>query len=219
MLLVFELVSGLGVSAAEALSRPFRHFLHTGYGHFFSATVSDTIWVLTVLYFARTETFWGFLKNFGLRVFETQYLWFVIVVVLGARLVSHTLIVGGHLKGATTISLLGFARTVGPERFFYLAPALVAAFTEEICLRGFLYTAFRRSYSIQLSMALLLALTLLTHSSQVLHSAVALVVIGSFALFQCYLWERTGNLWNCIIGHFLFNLSGAFISIMPRISG
>lgn len=195
MLLVFEVVVGLVLAAAGELFRPFRHFLHTGYGHFSSGTLYGGIWVLTILYFARAETVSGFLKDFGLSVFATEYLWLVVVVALGFRLVGHALIIGGHLKGATNISLWGFAHTVGPERLFYLAPAVLAAFIEEICLRGFVYTAFRHAYSMLFSMALLVGLTLLTHYNQVLHSAVAFVLISGFTLFQCYLWERTGNLW------------------------
>jgi hypothetical protein len=213
MLIVFELVLDLAFEAGGEVFPPFRRFLHTGYGHLFSTTIHSGIWVLAVLYFARVETVAGFMKEFGLDVIWRENAWFVVVVSIAFRWVGHALIAFGHLRGATTTSLWGFAHTSGPERYFYLAPALMAPFYEEICMRGFLYSAFRRSYPVWLSMTLLLCVTVLTHSSQVFRSAVAFAGIGGITLFQCYLRERTGSLWSCILCHFVFNLSGAFLTL------
>ncbi len=77
-------------------------------------------------------------------------------------------------------------------------------------MRGFFYRAFRGSYPIILSTGLILGITALTHWGQVHRSGFAALAIGALAVFQCYLRERTGNLWDCIICHFVFNASGAF---------
>ncbi len=77
-------------------------------------------------------------------------------------------------------------------------------------MRGFLYRAFRGSYPISLSLGVILALAGLTHWSQVHRSWVAAAEVGSLTILQCYLRERTGNLWDCIICHFVFNATGAF---------
>ncbi len=216
MLVVFELLVAL-VRGAVGVSFPsFAAWSHSGAGHLAASTIYFSVDVLVVLYFARTESFDSFLKAFGLGAPPSAYVWFAVVVTLAIRVSSHLLIAGGLAKGATSTSLWGFAHTIGPERYLYLAPALMAPFAEELYMRGFFYRAFRSSYSAGVSVLLIVALTALTHWSQYHRSLVAVAAISGLTVLQCFLRERTGNLWDCIICHFVFNASGAFAALLAR---
>ena len=74
-------------------------------------------------------------------------------------------------------------------------------------MRGFLYRAFRGSYSVRLSMLLILGVVAWTHSNQ-FHSWVAALDLSALTILQCYLRER-GNLRDCIASHLVFNLTWA----------
>ena len=77
-------------------------------------------------------------------------------------------------------------------------------------MRGFLYRAFRGSYSVRTSAGLILLFTAVTHHPQFISSWAAAVVLSAMAILQCTLRERIGNLTDCIITHFVFNLTGSF---------
>jgi membrane protease YdiL (CAAX protease family) len=213
MFVVFEFVIVEVWRAIGIVIPGFRYFSGTGAGHFVYSLIHYAVQISNVLYFARTETFQSFLKAFGLTARLSRYAWFGAAAALVIRSVGHMVITHGLSRGATTTSLWGFAHSIGLERILYLAPALMAPFGEELYMRGFFYRAFRGSYSVVASTLLILAITAFTHWSQVHRSWIAAVDIGALTLVQCYLRERTGNLWDCIICHFVFNATGAFLSL------
>lgn len=210
MFVVVEFVIGFLRFAVQARSPGFSHFVHSGAGHFTFACIFYGLDILIMLYFARVESFRDFKEAFGLASGPSPLVWFAVVFALVLRFAGHYLIVTGWAKGVTTTSLWGFAHSVGLERWLYLAPALMAPFGEELYMRGFFYRAFRGSYPIILSTGLILGVTALTHWEQVHRSGFAAVAIGALTIFQCFLRERTGNLWDCIICHLVFNATGAF---------
>ena len=214
MLLVFWFVAGLAVAALTAHFPGLHYWTRQGVGRFIGYSVQFSILVLTALYFARMKSVEAFLKTFGLDRPPSSYVWFAVVVTLVLRGTSHMLIVYGLSKGVTNTSVRGFLHTVGVTRYFYLAPALMAPFCEELYMRGFLYRAFRGSYSVHSSTALIVAITAILHVDQFLQSWAAVMSISALTVLQCFLRERTGNLWDCIICHLVFNATSILASLL-----
>lgn len=211
MMLVFSLVVSLMSEAAWTLLRWHR----SGTSHLCFALADYSINILTALYFARTESWVLFQRAFGLERGPTTYTWFAIVSALIIRGLGHALIVSGVAKGVQTGSIWGFQHTFGLERYLYAFPlAVLAPLCEEIYMRGFLYRAFRGSYSVELSILLIVLLTAFTHWNQFRQSGAAVLEITAMTIVQCYLRERTGRLQDCIVSHFLFNASGLLVSMM-----
>jgi len=75
----------------------------------------------------------------------------------------------------------------------------------------FLYKAFRGSYSMSISTALIVIWTAYTHWLNYSHSLMAAVVLSLFTIVQCHLREKSASLWDCILCHFAFNFSSLFI--------
>jgi CAAX amino terminal protease family. len=206
--IMIEMWRGIGMLVPQ-----FRHFSRSGAGHFVFALVQDTVQILIMLYFARTDSWQPFLKACGLTKGPSQYVWFGVAAALIIRTVGHLTVTSHLSRGATTTSLRGFAHSTGIEQILYLAPELIAPFAEEMYMRGFFYRAFRGSCSVMASTLLILGITMLAHLDQVHRSWIAAVDIGALTIIQCFLRERTGNLWDCILCHLVFNATGAFLSL------
>jgi membrane protease YdiL (CAAX protease family) len=214
MFVVFEVVLELLWEAVEGMIPGFRQLALSGAGHLGKFLLFSTVEILTMLYFSRVENRQQFLEAFSLRLGPTSYVWFAVVAALILRGVAHLLTTSGLVRGATTTSLRGFGHTLGLERWLFLAPGLMAPFVEELFIRGFLYRAFRGSYSVPVSVGLILAFTALTHRDQYARSLLAAVGLSLLTLLQCYLRERTRSVWDCIICHFVFNASGALAVVL-----
>jgi len=216
MFVGFDFVLDVALTAAAAVSPPFQSWWRTGAGHLGISLLYYTVAILTMLYFARVQTVEGFLKAFGLDTPPSSYIWFAVVATLAIRAFGHVMIVSGWSPGATTKAMWGFTHAAGLERYLYLAPAFIAPFGEELFMRGFVYRAFRGSYSVPVSTMLILAIVTVTHWGQVHRSWSAAVDIGTLNVLQCFLRERTGNLRDCVICHLVYNASGAFTSVLGR---
>jgi membrane protease YdiL (CAAX protease family) len=214
MFAVFAVVISLMWGAIQVQFSGFRHFSRSGAGHFVLSVVHYAVCILTMLYFARTESLRSFLKALGLTDSPSPYIWFAVVATLAIRVTGYCVISAGLSKGVTGTSVSGFAHSAGLERYLYLAPILLAPFAEELYMRGFFYRAFRGSYSVTASTLLILGITAVTHWNQFHRSWIAVVDIGALTVLQCFLRERTGNLWDCIISHLVFNVTGAFASLL-----
>ena len=211
MMLVFSLMLSLMSGAAWNLL----HWHRGGFSHLCFALADYSINILTALYFARAESWVLFQKAFGLERGTMSYTWFAIVSALLIRAVGHALILSGAGKGVHSGSLWGFNHTFGLERYGYAIPLVILApLCEEIYMRGFLYRAFRGSYSMELSILLNVVVTAFTHWGQFRESGVAVLGITAMTIVQCYLRERTGRLQDCIVCHFVYNASGLLVSMM-----
>ena len=93
---------------------------------------------------------------------------------------------------------------------------LLAPLFEESIYRGFLYKAFRGSYSIPVSSVLIIAWTCYTHWNQYSHSLAAAFDLSLLTLVQCYLREKSGSLWDCILCHMAFNGSLLLVGHIPN---
>lgn len=89
----------------------------------------------------------------------------------------------------------------------FVALVLLAPFVEEVLFRGFLFTAFRRTFGFWVGAAIVSLLFAVAHGQ-------ANVGIDVFVLsmFLCYLREKTDSLWPSVALHALKNLV-AFIAL------
>jgi membrane protease YdiL (CAAX protease family) len=209
IILVFGLVL---VSVSLALNAQFPAFYRSGFGRFSMATVHYGICLLVAAYFARTESLTAFWKGFGLDRKPSNYVWFGVSMALAIRFFGYFMLIHGWGKGVVNHDIIAFKHTLGPDRYFFLVPLLLLApFFEESIYRGFLYKAFRGSYSLGISMAIIMLWTAYTHWSYYLHW-VAAFDLSMLAIVQCYLREKSDSLWDCILCHFVFNASLLFAS-------
>jgi membrane protease YdiL (CAAX protease family) len=208
MVLVFEVTFSLVCGAAYRHEPGFRSWSREPVGFFLSWMVEAAIFVFTVLYFARTETFRSFVTAFRLNQAPNARARTGVLLVLALRWMGYVISLVVKTRGVPHTWLARFFHTVGPQRFFYIAPALLAPFWEEVVMRGFVYSAFRRSYSYPASIGLMIAVNAVTHLNQYSYSWVAALVLTCVTAILCYLREVSGSLWNCIICHFVFNLTG-----------
>jgi membrane protease YdiL (CAAX protease family) len=181
-----------------------------GFVYLFATIFLYAAYLIPAIYFARTKTFAVFLNGFGLDCKISKYAWFGVIMALIIR--CH-----GHFYGwgkISTSEIVSFENTVGFARYFFLVPLLLLApFIEEVVNRGFLYKAFRGSYSLEISMALLVVLAIITHWPQCHNSPSATFNLSVLTIVQCYLREKSGSLWDCILCHFAFNASLLFIVV------
>jgi membrane protease YdiL (CAAX protease family) len=217
MMLVFSVVLELARLGLIFHFPGFRSWFASGFGFFLGGVLHYGAGLLVVVYFARTETPAAFWNGFGLDRKPSQNAWFGVAMVLIMRLFGHFMRVHGLGKGVPNHVIYDFKHTPGPERFVFLVtPLVLAPLFEEPIYRGFLYKAFRGSYSVGISMALIIAWTINTHWPQYSHSWLAAFELSAFAVLLCYLREKSDSLWDCIICHVIFNGSGFFIDEVFR---
>lgn len=191
-----------------ALHIPHSTFQSNASVYFFTNIFAYTAYLLPVIYFGRTKTFATFLNGFGLDCKISKYVWFGIIMALIIRFHGHF-----YGWGKFPNDIISFENTIGSERYLFLVPLLLfGPFIEEVVNRGFLYKAFRGSYSLEFSMALIVALTIITHWPQCNHSPSTTFSLSALTIVQCYLREKSGSLWDCILCHFVFNASLLFIA-------
>ena len=61
---------------------------------------------------------------------------------------------------------------------------------------------------------LVVGITAIFHADQFLQSWAAVMSISALTVLQCFLRERTGNLWDCIICHLVFNATSILASLL-----
>ena len=192
----------------------FRRWHGAGFGYFSIALLRYAVGLLVAVYFARTDTFVSFWKGFSLDLKPSDYVWFGIVMALIIRFSGHFLMTHGWGKGVNNYGFTSFRHAFGFERYFFLiSPLILAPILEESINRGFLYKAFRGSYSITLSTILIVAWTAITHWGYYSHSWIAALDLSALTLVQCYLREKSDSLWDCIFCHFAFNASSLLFII------
>jgi membrane protease YdiL (CAAX protease family) len=216
VLICFEFISAFILSWLSFFYAGLHNWLHSESGYFLLSIFYSGIYLFAVAYFARTESWKTFFEGFGLNRKPSDYVWFGMVFAIVVVFVSHFIFSHGWVKGYAPFDIKAFRRDVTSERYFYLAPMLLAPFFEEPVFRGFLYKAFRGSYSITVSTILILAVTCLAHWSQYSHSMLSAISISSVTIIQCYLREKSNSLWDCIFCHLAFNASGLFIGGILR---
>lgn len=190
------------------------HFYDWRWGPFGYVTMRvfyAALCLVTAAYFARTDTFASFWKAVGLDRKPTDYVWFGVVAALIIRLVGHVVLKLGWAKGVSIHEISAFKHGDGPTRYLFLFPILFAAFWEEPMMRGFLYKAFRGSYSAPLATLLIVGYTALTHWYQYGRSGLAVIALSTLTIVQCVLREKSDSLWDIILCHLVYNGSSLII--------
>ena len=183
-----------------------------GFGFFSVALLHYAIELFAVAYFARTETFASFCKAVGLDRQPSNLAWFGVALALAIRVFGHLVLIFGWSRGVRDYDILAFKNAFGPERYLYLGPLLfLAPLFEECIYRGFLYKAFRGSFSVVISTIFVIGWTTYTHWSQYSVSWMAALVLSLWTIAQCYMREKSDSLWDCIFCHAAFNWSLIFI--------
>ena len=188
-------------------------FFRSGWGFACRRILFFATWVLPACYVARTETLATVWEAFGLNRKPTHLAWFGITAAILLRLVSHFVVIYGWSKGVNNYELTSFRNTIGYERWlFQLSPVILAPIFEESVNRGFLYKAFRGSYSVGASTLFVLVWVCYTHWPQYSISWIAALDLSALTIVQCYLREKSPSLWDCILCHFVYNASILFVS-------
>src|SRR2546423_817647 len=102
-----------------------------------------------------------------------------------------------------------FVHLSGPQRYLLVIVLLVGPIFEEIIMRGFLYRAFRKNYGITLSVSIIVLTAMLTHPGVMASSPWLFLFLGAFQAILSLILEKTGNLWNCITCHCVYNATVA----------
>ncbi len=174
MMLIFGVIFGFARFELIFNLPGLRNWLAKGLGFFSESILHYGVELLIVVYFARTETLTTFWSGFGLNRKPTQNAWFGVATALIIRFFGHFMYIHGWGKGVPDHAIHAFKNTAGSERYFFLAPLIfLAPLFEETVYRGFLYKAFRGSYRMITSMALIVAWTAHTHWPQYSHSMLA----------------------------------------------
>ena len=216
MTVVFEVLWHVIMGALYGRFNYFYHWRWGPVGYSVMALIDAGICVLLAAYFGRTEFFASFFKAVGLDRKPSDYAWLGVVAALGIRLLGHIVLASGLVKGYSPYDLLAFKYFRGPGRFLFFMPVLLAPFWEEAVNRGFLYKAFRGSYSVPISMAFIIGYTCWTHWNQYSHSIVAVFDLSVLTVVQCYLREKSDSLWDCILCHLAYNGSLLFVGGLLR---
>jgi membrane protease YdiL (CAAX protease family) len=191
----------------------FRNWEASGLGFFSRSLVHYAVELFAAAYFARTETFASFCAAVGLDRKPSNLAWFGVVAALAIRVFGNFILIHGWTRGVRDYDILAFKSASGPEQYLFLGPLLLLApLFEESIYRGFLYKAFRGSFSLVISMVLIVAWTAYNHWSQYSVSWVAALDLSVLTILQCYLREKSDSLWDCIICHMAFNGSLIFLA-------
>lgn len=106
-------------------------------------------------------------------------------------------------------------RAGGLRWWLYAAEVvLLTPFYEETVMRGFLYKAFRGSYGVLASIAVILCANTWFHWG-LISEPLSFAMVNLGALLLCLIRERTGSLWNCILFHCAYN---TFVTLDGRFS-
>ncbi|HTV39235.1 MAG TPA: type II CAAX endopeptidase family protein [Candidatus Sulfotelmatobacter sp.] len=186
----------------QAVSRTFHAAYYSPIGVVVFGVFFFAAWVITACYFARTETFDTCLRAFGFDQKPTNYAWFGITMILLIRGSTHLMYTHHLGPGTYNYEYTEFRKTIGPERWLFLfSPLILAPLLEEAVNRGFLYKAFRNSYSMPVSVIVMVAWTCWTHWGYYYESWIAALQLSAWTVLQCYLREKSPSLWDCVIPH------------------
>jgi len=216
MIFVFWFLWYIVTGALYKLSAGFYQWRWEPYGYVIMRCAFITMNLLTAAYFARTETWNTFREACGLNKRPSRYVWFGVTFAFFLCLLGHFFRTLGWTHGHTQHDLLAFESTYGPERYLYLFGVVAAAFAEEPVYRGFLYKAFRGSYSTTASVIIVVGYTAFTHWNQFRYFGWAAISLSAITVVQCYLREKSDSLWDTILCHLVYNVSGLFISGLLR---
>jgi membrane protease YdiL (CAAX protease family) len=139
--------------------------------------------------FSKRVTIIGWLCAWGAIGIGFLSLWFV-----QKGWANENLPAKKHSQGAEAVWLGFLVQTI-----------LLSPFVEELVARGFLYRAFRGSFGWGPSTALVLAFQAYFHWGLLSQNMTGFGFVLAFGTVLCAIRERTGNTWNCVLFHVVYN--------------
>jgi len=161
--------------------------------------------ILVPFYLLSQRSAFGFLREFRLTLPRLRTL-AVSAVVAGSAIIPidafSSIFARRWPQDADYISFILTIKPKGPMSFFLIAVGivLVAALTEELLFRGFVQRIFERNMGGPLAFVLAGVLFGLSH-----FNPPAFPGIAALGILYGYIYYRTRNLWNTILGHAIFN--------------
>jgi len=191
----------IGAHASSRLS----HWFDTPLGLGFKVVVIGGLWLFWALWFSRVATVRDFIVQVGLKQRLTLSGWCAAWLAIGIGLVDGYGTSRGWSASSQQPHPLGYDFVGAGWWFFALKAVVIMPFVEEVVTRGFLYRAFRSNYTSLVSTLLIVCFSACFHWGSVSRSLFTLLCLGSLSGLLCAVRERTGSLWNCLLGHAVFN--------------
>ena len=164
----------------------------------------DCEWILAAYFFSGLRSVREFRSETGLRDRWTPPGWLFACTAIGLGLLQlYAVHRGVSTENPSTANYYRAGEAYWS--FFVVYATLVAPFFEETVLRGFLYRAFRGSWGVVPSTALVLSVMIYFHWGLVKESLVTLLLLIAGGSILCAIREYTGNTWNCVVFHAAYN--------------
>jgi membrane protease YdiL (CAAX protease family) len=202
-LVVCELLLHLWVSIGARGSPAFLHWLDTLPGSAFSVIAQGGLWLFFAFWFSRAPAVRDFFTPAGLRQRVNMFGWCAACLAFAIALIDGF----GHSKGLTASSRPHRVEylTLAAASWVFVKTVVIVPFYEEAVTRGFLYRAFRGSYGVLPSITIVLCFSAYFHWSSMSRSLFTATCFGSLWALLCIVREQTGSLWNCFLGHAVYN--------------
>jgi membrane protease YdiL (CAAX protease family) len=208
VLIVFWSIIEFWLRSAARSSPAFSHWRATPFGKGVTDIIGNALWVFVALWFSRVEAVRDFLAPAGLRRCVSIFGWCAAWLAIAIAFIDAY----GASRGLTASSRQHHPTGRGWSYFmawpyFTLSRVVIAPFCEEVTTRGFLYPAFRRSYSFLASTVIIICFSAYFHFGSVWHSLFTFGCLASMWALLCIVRERTGSLWDCLLCHAVYNLA------------
>jgi len=166
--------------------------------------IQSSLSLLTIFLFARTRSAQEFFVQVGINHQPTLPGWFAAWIAMG---IGFLALYGTNKQWIPSNQLSNDFVSQGgiAKSFFIIYGVLVAPFSEEVVRRGFLYRAFRGSYKPLSSTLIVLCVHAFFHWGLISHSFYAFCCLLFVEALLCLIREWTGNVWNCVLCHVVYN--------------
>jgi membrane protease YdiL (CAAX protease family) len=166
----------------------------------------QVILMLGVVWFFALHRRKAHLRDLGLRYYSiAKTIWYSFLSLLAIFFISFLYVflmnsIFGMEAPSSKIEVLVENRSIS-SNILLIVVALVAPFSEEIFFRGFVYSAFKKSWGVNAGLFLSSFLFALVHLE--IYSFIPLMIIG---WLLAYLFEKTKSLMPAIFLHGVYNL-------------
>jgi membrane protease YdiL (CAAX protease family) len=179
---------------------------HTPLALAVSVAMQGGLFLVVTFYFSEAPSVRDFVERSALARRPTFMGWGLVWVAIGIGLAD----LYGMARGLTSASGASsrgyyFSLTGAAFSFSILKSILIVPVYEEIVFRGFLYRAFRGTYGAIPSTGIIVCLSAYFHWEAVSHSLFTTACLVSLWILLCFVRERTGSSWDCILSHEAYN--------------
>ena len=171
-----------------------------------SVSTQAVVFLALVWYFSRVKSLGDFLSRTGLSFRPSPWGWVLAWVAVGIGFIDLFWVDHGLSSSSSRSARAYYAGLIDAARYFSaFCGVLIVPIYEELATRGFLYTAFRKSYGPSITTVLILLFSAYFHWGAISHSPYTTMSLVSLWILLCLVRERTSSLWNCIICHVAYN--------------